>query len=527
METDLIMELLRRSASGMSMEAISKLFGISKSTVHYYIDRINRSELTIEQATVLKPSELESLMGKKNHVRNGFHEPDFEHVYSLNMIRGRKHQSLKQLWLDYKARAPQGSRSLGYKGFCKAYARFCTNLPASCRQIQLINQWVYGNVAMIDYSGDGLCITKEQNSVKAQIFVGVLPASGYIFCYATARQTRDDWLDAQIKMLEYFDGVPREIYLDNSTSLVTKADKYQPQVCSQYKAFCDYYGTQPVPVRPGAPRDKAAVENAVKQVQASILNPLSSRQFFSLDELNLALGKELDKLNHRPLTNRTDGVSRYDLMREERVALLPLPTIPYEISSITKVLKVQKGNVVRFDNARYSVPLGYVGMKVRVIKSCRSGTVNIFDLETGELIWTHYLTSRSQQDIILPVHMPERIRAVMQTKEELVKSIGQAGPASKSLCDTLLSQNHGEIARKVLRGVERLRLSMGNALFEACCVATIKRSCPSYKILCDQALLMTANKDNKPQNHVIVDSADVRGAEYYEHLLNERTGEKP
>ena len=239
----------------MSMEAISKLLGISKSTVHYYIDRIHRSELTIEQATVLKPSELESLMGKKNHVRNGFHEPDFEHVYSLNMIRGRKHQ---------------GSRSLGYKGFCKAYARFCTNLPASCRQIQLINQWVYGNVAMIDYSGDGLCITKEQNSVKAQIFVGVLPASGYIFCYATARQTRDDWLDAQIKMLEYFDGVPREIYLDNSTSLVTKADKYQPQVCSQYKAFCDYYGTQPVPVRPGAPRDKAAVENAVKQVQAKV-----------------------------------------------------------------------------------------------------------------------------------------------------------------------------------------------------------------------------------------------------------------
>ena len=104
METDLIMELLRRSASGMSMEAISKLLGISKSTVHYYIDRINRSELTIEQATVLKPSELESLIGKKNHVRNGFHEPDFEHVYSLNVVHDKKHQCLKQFDSDWKPR---------------------------------------------------------------------------------------------------------------------------------------------------------------------------------------------------------------------------------------------------------------------------------------------------------------------------------------------------------------------------------------------------------------------------------------
>ena len=86
METDLIMEPLRRSASGMPMEAISKLFGISKSTVHYYIDRVDRSELTIEQATVLKPSELESLMGKENHIRDRFHVSKFEPAYSLNMI---------------------------------------------------------------------------------------------------------------------------------------------------------------------------------------------------------------------------------------------------------------------------------------------------------------------------------------------------------------------------------------------------------------------------------------------------------
>ena len=171
---------------------------------------------------------------------------------------------------------------------------------------------------MIDYSGDGLPLNPRNTDecTSGQIFVGVLPASRYNFCCATPHQTRDDWLDAQVKMLEFFGGVPRHIYLDNSTSLVVKSDKYAPKICREYRDFCDYYTTIPVAVRPMKPRDKAMVENAVGLVQKFVLRPLQDRTFFSLEEMNKALLKELDKLNRQPLTIRSDGVSRMDLMRE-------------------------------------------------------------------------------------------------------------------------------------------------------------------------------------------------------------------
>lgn len=69
------------------------------------------------------------------------------------------------------------------------------------------------------------------------------------------------------------------------------------------------------------------VENAVYQCQRSILTVLRGRQFFSLEEINKAIGKKLLKLNAHPLTTRSDGFSRADLMEEEKIALRPLPGI--------------------------------------------------------------------------------------------------------------------------------------------------------------------------------------------------------
>ena len=115
---------------------------------------------------------------------------------------------------------------------------------------------------MIDYSGDPLYYTDPNGKQrKAEIFVGVMPYSNFIFCTATSDQTRQSWLLGCKAMLEYFGAVPEYIFLDNSTSLVTRADLYEPQYCAEFKGFAGYYGFSPPAVRPGKPRDKAAVED--------------------------------------------------------------------------------------------------------------------------------------------------------------------------------------------------------------------------------------------------------------------------
>ena len=99
-----------------------------------------------------------------------------------------------------------------------------------------------------------------------QIFVAILPDSNYTFCYATPKQTWDDWL-ALVELMNFFGGVPQYIYLDNSTALVTKADAVAPKVCEAFSMFCEHYGTNPFPVTPNKPRYKVAVEGGVRLVQ--------------------------------------------------------------------------------------------------------------------------------------------------------------------------------------------------------------------------------------------------------------------
>lgn len=174
--------ILRRTLSGASWPTIARELGISKSSVQHYLDRIKQANLPLEQAIGLKPNDLESRLSVGTGVRSGFHEPDFETVYSRHKVHGKNRRPLKALWDSYRNSVPKGATALVYKGFCKAYARFCQNLPPSCREVELTNQWDFGYVAMIDYSGDNLPWTPDglDKVSAAQIFVGVLPASGHI-----------------------------------------------------------------------------------------------------------------------------------------------------------------------------------------------------------------------------------------------------------------------------------------------------------------------------------------------------------
>ena len=141
----------------------------------------------------------------------------------------------------------------------------------------------------------------------------------------------------------------------------------------------------------------------------------------------------------------------------------------------------------------------------------------------------HYLREGKSQHIILREHMPESIRAVMQTKEELIELIGQSGESARKLCTFLLKQNHGEVARKVLRGVNSHWTRLGNELFEKCCQATLTRLTPSYKVLCEEIDAVIDNRTRRSEGKCCDRSQlrpeDIRGSAYYDQLLTQTTGE--
>src|SRR5438552_3300280 len=70
-----------------------------------------------------------------------------------------------------------------------------------------------------------------------------------------------------------------------------------------------HYGTAILPARPRRPRDKAKVEQAVLIIERWLLGRMRNRTFFSLGEVNAAIGELLRRLNEeRPI--RRLGVTR-------------------------------------------------------------------------------------------------------------------------------------------------------------------------------------------------------------------------
>ena len=99
---------------------------------------------------------------------------------------------------------------------------------------------------------------------------------------------------------------------------------YEPDLNRAYAAFARHYGMVVLPARSGKPKDKALVEQTVRLMYQRVFAKLRDRTFYSIDELNAAIGPLLDK--HNATRFQRLPYSRRELFdRIERDALQPLP----------------------------------------------------------------------------------------------------------------------------------------------------------------------------------------------------------
>jgi transposase len=151
---------------------------------------------------------------------------------------------------------------------------------------------------------------------------------------------------------------------DNLKSAVTQPCRYEPQVQSTYAQFATFYGCAVLPARPYKPRDKAKVEVAVLIVERWILARLRHQTFFSLAELNRAIGAWLVVLNDKPF-KKLPGTRRSQFEQWDRPALQPLSTERFEFSE-WKTARVHIDYHVEIEGHYYSVPHALVGQRVQV-----------------------------------------------------------------------------------------------------------------------------------------------------------------
>ena len=344
-----VREILRlKHEGGASDREIARSLSVARSTVARTLERVAAAGLRWPLPTPLTDRVLEAMLyaghGRQQGARRKA-EADWAYVH--HELR-RPGVTLMLLWEEYRQREPDGYR---YSRWCELFRAWESRLSPTMRQAHPAGERMF-----VDYAGQTVdLIDGSTGEIRpAQIFVAVMGASNYTYAEATLTQTLPDWIGAHIRALAFMGGVPAQLVPDNLRVGVDRANWYEPGLNRTYLDLATHYRTAILPARPRKPRDKAKVEVGVLVVERWILARLRNRRFFSLAELNQAIGELVADLNARPM--RRLGVSRRDLFLElDRPALKELPAEPYEYAE-WRARRVGLDYHVDIDGHYYSVP---------------------------------------------------------------------------------------------------------------------------------------------------------------------------
>lgn len=465
-----ILELLRLDAEpGLSVRQIAASLGLPRSTVADYLRRFRRTGLPWPLPAEVDEATLEArLFAAGREPPTARPLPDWATVHAEHKRPGVTRQLL---WLEYKAAHPDGYQ---YTQFCAHYGRWLATIDPVLRQ-----EYRAGERVFIDYAGQTMPVVDPTTGEvrEAQIFVGALGASHYLYVEATWSQRLPDWIAAHVRMYEDFGGVPTLTIPDNLKAGVQHACFYEPVLNPTYQDLARHYGTTVLPTRPAAPQDKAKVETGVQLIERWVLAPLRNQVFFSLAELNQALAAQRRALNARPFQKLAG--SRCLLFETlERPALGPLPATRYEYATWKKA-RVNIDYHVSVEAHAYSVPYTLVRQQVDV----RLTPTTIEILHGGRRVAGHVRSSVRGRFTTDPTHRPKaHQRHVEWTPSRVIAWGTSLGPTIGQLVQQLLeSFPHPEQGYRACLGLFSLGKRYGPARLEAACARALHAGTPRYR----------------------------------------------
>jgi transposase len=256
----------------------------------------------------------------RSRVSREYGQPDFSAV--ADSLRHNRHFTLLQGWRWYVGRESD-LRKYGYAQYCHLFNEYALK-----HDIVAILHYASGRAMFVDWAGDTVPLVDSLtgDTVKAYLFVAVLPYSGYVFVRAFMNQKMEAWIDAHARAFSFYGGVPAITVPDNAATATHRKKRGDAarSVTEKYRQFADHYGTAIVPARVNRATDKAAVEGAVNTVYKRILGYLLEDIWTTLDDVNDAITERLFEVNHG--IRRTDGSTRFERYEAEELRLLkPLP----------------------------------------------------------------------------------------------------------------------------------------------------------------------------------------------------------
>lgn len=505
-----VREVLRlKFVCALPNREIARTVGIDRQTVGSYLDRAEKAGIRWPLPDDLSEAALASRLFPKPAEAFGPQRPmpDYQYIYDELRAHKKLNLTLTQLWFEYKQRHPDG---LQYTQFCEHYRRWRGKLDTVMRQ-----EHRAGEKMFVDFC-DGLPLVDSRTGEvrKTQLFVGVWGFSNFTYVEAVPDQSAPSWSRCHVHAFAYSGVAPRALVPDNLKSGVTKPCFYEPEINRSYAELAAHYGTAVLPARIRKPRDKAKAEAGVLVAQRWILAVLRHRMFFTLEEMNEAIGELLEKLNERPL--RKLRRSRRELFEgQDRPAALALPDRPYQYGEWKKP-RVHIDYCIEVDGHYYSVPYRLIHEKLDVRLSV--STLEVF--HAGERVAAHQRSYKRGGHTILDAHRPLRHQKFLEwTPERMTSWAAKTGPATADLIGRIMaSRLHPEEGFRSCLGILRLGDEYGAQRLEAAASRALKYNACSWKAM--RSILVTGldraedgGIETSPPSLPLHEN--VRGGEFY------------
>ena len=504
-----IREILRLSQElRFSIRQIAAATQVSKTSVGEYLAEYKRSGLSYQGVMDMTDTEVAELFEKGNKKANPMYESLSKEFPFYEKELARVGVTLYLLWEEYKERFPDG---FSYSRFCHHYKMWENKLKAGMHIEHKAGDLIYA-----DFTGKKMHYfdTDTGEAIAVEIFITILGASQLIYVEAVKSQKLEDWIWANENAWRYYGGATRGICPDNLKAAVTKACNYEPLLNETYDDLARHYNTVILPTRPGKPKDKALVENAVRIIYQRIFAKLRNQQFFSLGELNQAIWEALEEINNATFQRR--DISRRQLFNEiEKNQLQSLPATRYEIRH-HQVSKVEFHHHVylREDKHYYSVPHQHTGSKVKTLYTDR--TVEIF--RDNVRIALHQRDRKPYGYTTDKAHMPPEHQFIDGWDTgRFIKWASKMGGSVEGFIKCLLdSKEHPQQAFKSCLGVLKLSKEYSPGDLEIVCGRALEFNSISYKFIKNSLRNNTHKLDlEKPIETKLPFHQNIRGKENY------------
>jgi transposase len=207
---------------------------------------------------------------------------------------------------------------------------------------------------------------------EATVYLGGVKTVVNLFCarlcYSDApivlayrRQNEESFLDALVRVFQYFGGVPKRVIFDNAKVAVKDGFGAHAKKQAGYTALSAHYGFEAIFCNPASGNEKGLVEGLVGYIRRNVCVPIPKVD--SMAELEQMLEAKCKQYLGHQVRGKVAPVG--ELLRQDQEHLYPLPGYPFDPCKRTSG-RVDRYSTVRFDTNSYSVPVCYCGKEVSV-----------------------------------------------------------------------------------------------------------------------------------------------------------------